>query len=60
MRDGKDVHEAEVTTDVDDIGYGSLMALTQLGSAPSMYATVNEDTQGRETEGKEIDKHEQP
>ena len=60
MRDCKDVHEAEVTTDVDDVGYGSLMALAQLGSAPSMNATVNEDTQGGEAEGEEIDKHEQP
>ena len=60
MCDVEDMHEAEIAADVDDVGNGSSMAQAQLKCSPATNATIDEDAQGGQTEGEEIDKCEQP
>ena len=60
VRDGKDVHQAEVAADVDDVGCGALVALAELECAPAVKAAVDEGAQGGDAESEDIDKRKNP
>ena len=56
----EDMHETEVAANINNVGNGTLVALSQFECAPSMNAAVNEDAQGGQAKREEIYKYEQP
>ena len=60
VSDGEDVHQAEVATDVDNVGNDAFVSLAKLESAPAMKAAIDEDAQSWQTECKDIDEPENP
>ena len=54
----ENMHEAEIAADIDDVGNGTLVALTQVKSTPLMYATVDIDAQDWQTEREEVNEYE--
>ena len=55
--DGEDMHEAQITTDVNDIRHSAFVAFAQLEGTPAMQPSVNENAKGGQEESEEIDKH---
>ena len=55
--DIEDVHQAKVAADVDDVGDGTLVTLSQLECLPFVSTPIDEDSQGWQTEREKIDEY---
>ena len=60
VRDGEDVHEAQVAAYINNVGNSAFVPLAQLEAAPSVQAAVDEDAQCWQAKREEIDERKDP